>query len=117
MKVKTTWKHVRTHINSEASVYSWQHCAFDSAWLYIKPHTQQNGEKNSVKSPLSLSILRRSLGKLGPSPKEQEKCWDSESSSVFHTKSVGEKERERKRVKGRGIFLVSEYMVQVKDCE
>lgn len=112
MKVKTTWKHVRTHINSEASVYSWQHCAFDSAWLYIKPHTQQNGEKNSVKSPLSLSILRRSLGKLGPSPQEQEKCWDSES-ALFFTQKVWE----RKRVKGSGIFLVSEYMVQVKDCE
>jgi len=32
-----------------------------------------------------------------------------------HGKCGREKERERKGVKGRRIFLVSEYMVQVKD--
>jgi len=42
-------------------MYSWQRCSFDSAWLYIKPHTQQYGEKNCVKSPLFF-YFKKELG-------------------------------------------------------
>jgi len=96
-------------------MYSWQRCAFDSAWLYMKPHTQQNGEKNSVKSPMSF-YFKKELGLAWTIPTGARKMLGFRIQLCFsHGKCGREKERERKGVKGRRIFLVSEYMVQVKD--